>query len=852
MEPLFTEQELQQSEVRYQQALERCPARREEIEAFLAALGEEEQQAMRFVVGNMPLSDLVAGDLAVISGEVCHALRARRELSYAASVPAGLFRNYVLFYRVNNENIEPHRADFYQELAPRVQGKTMQEAALEVNHWCFEKATYQAADERTASPVTVLRRGYGRCGEESTLTVEAMRSVGIPARQCYAPRWAHCDDNHAWVEIWAEDGWHYLGACEPEAVLDKGWFTSAASRAILVHSRAFSQMVPGEEIVEQTPVYTTVNNIRVYAQPRRLYVHVLQDGKPLAGAIVRFELVNYAELYPLYTGVTGEDGTVQLLAGMGSLYLHVSANGKYLNRLVDLREEGEVTVEMAEAVSAREGVEEFDMVPPEGKIPGVAALTSEQEARHEERLVQAEKQRQEHESSWFTPETAKEKMNGRAGEEEFVRALVNARGNYEEILSFIDDSRFPDEEKAEMLSTLREKDFADTPAAVLAEYLTCARVFREKFPHDLYVEGILAPRIHNEMILPVRPGICDFFAQKGIEFSDACAVADYLRENITLLDEYEYSDLVADVRAVLRCGVCATLSLKTLFVAACRALGFPARLNPVTGVPEYGCEGAFRPLPVGHTLACDAETVGACEQGSLTLVNESGREMNYFQQYSVARLTNGTYESLVMWGEVLRDRQTLSVEPGEYRVLTSARQIDGSILVRAYFVRVEAGKETVLPIALRPDRIREKLHFAELPMPELLPLVNGDQPMCEGRQHVLAFLEPGKEPTEHLLNELIELRDAYVQAKLPVRFVVFHEKALENRKLNLTLESLPEVQVMLCRDRSALRPIREALHVGDERLPLAVAVDKDGKGLFAFANYNVGTAGTLLDIFKAV
>ena len=40
--------------------------------------------------------------------------------------------------------------------------------------------------------------------------------------------------------------------------------------------------------------------------------------------------------------------------------------------------------------------------------------------------------------------------------------------------------------------------------------------------------------------------------------------------------------------------------------------------------------------------------------------------------------------------------------------------------------------------------------------------------------------------------------------------------------------------------------------MGDERLPLAIAVDQSGRGLFAFANYHVGAAGTLLDILKAV
>jgi len=101
----------------------------------------------------------------------------------------------------------------------------MYQAALEVNHWCHEKVTYKATDERTSAPLATVKTAFGRCGEESTFTVAALRAVSLPARQVYTPRWAHTDDNHAWVEVWVNGSWHYLGACEPEPELNRGWFT---------------------------------------------------------------------------------------------------------------------------------------------------------------------------------------------------------------------------------------------------------------------------------------------------------------------------------------------------------------------------------------------------------------------------------------------------------------------------------------------------------------------------------------------------------------------------------------------------------------------------------------------------
>lgn len=139
-------------------------------------------------------------------------------------IPDELFRHFVLPIRVNNENLDDSRRVFYGELKDRVKHLSMKDAILEVNHWCHEKVVYRPSDARTSSPLASVKTAYGRCGEESTFTVAALRSVGIPARQVYTPRWAHTDDNHAWVEAWADGQWYFFGACEPEPVLNLGWF----------------------------------------------------------------------------------------------------------------------------------------------------------------------------------------------------------------------------------------------------------------------------------------------------------------------------------------------------------------------------------------------------------------------------------------------------------------------------------------------------------------------------------------------------------------------------------------------------------------------------------------------------
>ena len=238
-------------------------------------MSDQEAEFMRFLYAYMPMADVTDYTVEFHLENVRATLEAREQMPWGKTVPELLFKHFVLPLRVNNEALDLSRPVFYRELKERVQGMTMEEAILEVNHWCHEHVTYQPSDSRTLSPLACMNTAIGRCGEESTFTVAALRSIGIPARQVYTPRWAHTDDNHAWVEAWANGRWHFLGACEPEAVLDLGWFNAPASRALLMHTRAFGDYQGPEEVMSRTRNFTEINLIGNYAATARVQVQVL-------------------------------------------------------------------------------------------------------------------------------------------------------------------------------------------------------------------------------------------------------------------------------------------------------------------------------------------------------------------------------------------------------------------------------------------------------------------------------------------------------------------------------------------------------------------------------------------------
>ena len=147
---------------------------------FNEEMTQPEREALTFLYAFMPIGDITdySGDFYLQN--IRSSFQAKAEMPWGKSIPEEVFRHFVLPVRVNNENLDESRWIFYDELKDRVKNLSLKDAVLEVNHWCHEKVIYTPSDARTSSPLASVRTAYGRCGEESTFTVAALRSVGIP------------------------------------------------------------------------------------------------------------------------------------------------------------------------------------------------------------------------------------------------------------------------------------------------------------------------------------------------------------------------------------------------------------------------------------------------------------------------------------------------------------------------------------------------------------------------------------------------------------------------------------------------------------------------------------------------
>ena len=494
---------------------------------LLASCASDRQKYVDWLYKYMPLPDQLQYSRQYWEDNVAKTLEVREKMAW--DIPEREFRHFVLPLRVNNETLDNFRILYADTLCSRVRGLSLADAALEINHWCHEQATYQPSDGRTGSPEDIILRGVGRCGEESVLTVAALRAAGIPARQVYTPRWAHTDDNHAWVEVWTGDGWHFMGACEPEAALDRAWFNGAVSRAMILHTKVYGRYKGPEDVIQRTPCYTEINVIRGYVPARRTTVTVLEDGQPAAGASVSFRIYNYAEFYNVVTYKADSRGRAALDMGLGDMFVLAWKGNRFGYGVAS----GDTLTVNLDHNFGDEFADELEIVPPaENPLP--SEVTPDMAAENARRLAREDAIRDSHDHCNHAVERFREAYPDRA---------------------------------AEVLAGLSEKDLADVKYPVLEDALL----------------GVGPMRVELEHLRPYRKELASPEV-KGLARQEE--IMDWCRRNIVIDNSRNPQNLRTSPIAVWRARKADSLGFKIFYVALCRSIGIDAAFDPVTGQVE--------------------------------------------------------------------------------------------------------------------------------------------------------------------------------------------------------------------------------------------------------------------------
>ena len=798
----------------------------------------------KWICGSSPLSDLANYDLDIFLSCGEHGVFLRQSSPYAAGVPEDIFLNYVLHIRVNEEELCDCRKFFHSQLAERVAGLDAIGAVIEANYWCAENVMYQATDARTISALGAYRSGYGRCGEESAFGVNVFRSLGIPARQIYTPRWAHCDDNHAWVEVWCGGQWYFLGACEPEEVLNKGWFTNAASRAMLIHSRCFGE-ISGEEIISKVGMASFLNNLKLYAATKSLTVAVKDAaGAPVEGAQVSFGILNYCDIFPAAVMVTGAGGTVRLTCGLGSINIHVKKGDLFCERMVYTPDADRVEIVLERESPVPGQWEDFVSTAPKDQIVSAARPTEEQKALGLKKTAAANEIREKRTEAMFHRDRAEAVVKQYGYSREIFDLLFESRGNLDRLLAFLEDGEFQPKEKEALLLTLSAKDRRDVDPEVLREALACSREYQA--PEELYYPCIVCPRVFNEPLRLCRRFILETLSQeqKAAFRGDPMEIWRYIGREIGFDESIEYGQIVTGPVGALTVKNASPLSKKILFVSICRTLGIAARMNPVDRRAEYWADGRFTAVEAARREDC-----------AVVFEKEDGESWQYETDFALGLLTDGMYQTLELSREKWEgDRLRVRVSAGEYRVITDNRLPNGNLYASKYHFTLAPGETRTIRLRKHQADLSEMLGSYGLEEFKVRDSqgqeVTGSELTKNGA--VLLWLEEGREPTEHILNEMLELEADFRSLPADVVFLVRSREALENAKLQKVLEVFPRIRVYYDPFVPNVETLARRMYVDPEKLPLILVATGALTAVYACSGYNVGSGDMVVKVCRSV
>lgn len=730
----------------------------------------EEREALTFMYAYMPIGDITdySGDFYLKN--IRSSFQARNEMPWGDSIPEDIFHHFVLPVRINNENLDESRMVFFDELKDRVKGLSLYDAVLEVNHWCHEKVIYTPSDGRTSSPLASVKTAYGRCGEESTFTVAALRSVGIPARQVYTPRWAHTDDNHAWVEAWVNGKWYFLGACEPEPVLNLGWFNGPAYRGMLMHTKVFGKYNGPEDVMERTDGYTEINVIDNYAPSAKAVITVTDaNGKPVKDALVEFKIYNYAEFNSVARKKTDADGKCSLSAGKGDMLVWASKDGKFGYSKVSFGKDGEVTIALNKKPGDVETIA-LDIIPPvDGSIP--AEVTPEQKEANAKRLLEEDAIRNKYVATFYTEEKAealaKELGIDPMKTEDF---MIGSRGNWMEIEKFLRET--PAEKRAQamaLLDVVSAKDLRDTPASVFADHLNNTPAVQSEW----FNEYIMNPRVANEFLTPYKSffaaNIEPSLAKQAVE--NPQALVDWVKNNVSINDALNAQRIPIMPMGVWKSRIADKGSRNIFFVAVARSLGIPARIEPVAPKIQYFKDNAWVDVDF------EAAVQTTAKQGKVIASYQPIKALQdpkYYSHFTIAKvLPNGTLQTLNFerggnvdmglgdtWSGLLK--KPLSMDEGNYMLVTGTRMANGSVLAEIEFFNVEADKTTPIQLEMRESKDEIQVIGNFNSENKFKRADNGEETSLlatTGRgYYIVALLGSRQEPTNHAMRDIAAVK----------------------------------------------------------------------------------------------
>jgi hypothetical protein len=350
---------------------------------------------------------------------------------------------------------------------------------------------------------------------------------------------------------------------------------------------------------------------------------------------------------------------------------------------------------------AENGFQELDLGVPIVRAP-LKGPATELIAANTKRINDENMIRQAYIDSWMKPEEAANLAKELGADPEIVKDLIRrSMGNYKSIASFLTHTPTLDRSLAiTLLKQVLDKDLRDTKEESLADHLNNVIRFENThgaYDYELYSKYVLNPRIANEMIVAWRKYLFESmpagFRQDAI--NDPSILIKYVNNNIVIADSEYYYTTPISPKGVDELKVSDSFSRDIYFVALCRSLGIPSRLEPENDVPQFYFRKEWHDVWLaGRNQPLPGKGFIRFSSGEKTPVPE------YNTHFTIAHFENGRYNTVQKRVDF---KDELALAPGHYMLVTGNRINDSKILSTLSFFELKENEHKAIDIKLRKD-----------------------------------------------------------------------------------------------------------------------------------------------------
>ena len=292
------------------------------------------------------------------------------------------------------------------------------------------------------------------------------------------------------------------------------------------------------------------------------------------------------------------------------------------------------------------------------------------------------------------------------------------------------------------------------------------------------------------------------------------------------------------------------------FVAAARSMGIPARIDGVTGKTQYLVnEYQWRDVNF-ETTSCTTTSANGKLIASYT-PDQFIDNPRYYSHFAISRIVEGrtvvqNYPEDATWNDLLRNG--LTVDAGDYMLMTGTRMADGSVMATLNFLQVPAGSNTYTTLTMRQsqDRLQVIGDFnSENLFYNLTTQHTGSLLSTTGRgYYILALIDPNSEPSNHFLRDVMPYKDTFEQWGQKM-ILLFEDTDAATRFKADDFSNLPSTVVMGTDINNTItQELVSGMKLSNHNLPIIIVADTFNRIVFLSQGYSIGLGEQLAKVIN--